>query len=208
MDEELWVGVIVLGGFAGTFGLIIWLIVVTSRKSYENICYLAERLGFEIPAEERKFGFYNSPDIVGEVRGKQVRLYTYTTGSGKSKSTWAAVSVVPLEHGGLTFSLSRQGFGTRVLELFGAKEIQVGDEVFDREWFIQTNAPDYLAMGLLPEMRQKIQTTHGKWKLAEGEILYVEKGSFSSRTRCDQFVEIVDAACDLADAAEVYAKQT
>jgi len=197
---------VIIGGFIGFIGLIYWLIVSGSRKNYEDLCYLAERLKFKIEEPKPVWGVYQSPDLEGEVRGKQVRLYTYTTGTSKSKSTYAAVSVVPREHGGLTFSLTRQGMESRVLEFFGAQEIQVGDEAFDREWFIQSNAPDFLSVGLLPEMRKKIQRFPGKWKLEDGKIVYAEKGPLANRKRCDEFVEIVDTACDLADAAEVYAQ--
>ena len=84
----------------------------------------------------------------------------------------SAKSVAPREHSGITFSISRQGFGSRVKALFGAEEIKVGDTAFDQEWFIQSNAPDFLAAGLLPEMQRKIQPHHDKWKLEDGEIIY------------------------------------
>jgi hypothetical protein len=208
MKEDTWVGVLAIGVFFSFIVILMRLIAISSRKNYENLRNLAERLGLGIGDPKPVMGFYSTTDVTGEIRGKRVRLYNYTTGTSKSKTTWSAISVAPLKNGGLTFSISRQGFGSRVKALFGVDEIKVGDEAFDREWFIQTNAPDFLAAGLLPELQRKIQTHDGKWKLEEGEVIYSEKGSFSDRERCERFIAIADAACDLADVAEVYAKQS
>lgn len=207
MDEQIWVPVLMFGGFIVVVVGLARFAAKHSQKTYDNLREMAGQMKIEVEEVKPKLGFYRMPDIRGVIRGKQVRLYTYTTGTSKSKTTWSAIAVIPREHGGLTFTFSRQGFGTRVLELFGAEEIKVGDDAFDREWFIQTNAPDFLSAGLLPELQRKIQPHHGKWKLKDGEIIYAEKGSFSNREQCQRFIEIADAACDLADVAEVYAKQ-
>lgn len=208
MNEQISIPALIFGGFLILMVILARLAAKHSRKAHDNLCELAQRLNLKIEEVKPVLGFYKQADITGEIRGKQVRLYLYTTGTSKSKTTWAAIAVVPREHGGLTFSMTRQGFGSRVKALFGAEEIKVGDEKFDREWFIETNAPDFLAAGLLPEMQRKIQPHHGNWKLKDGVIIYSEQGSFSDRERCTRFIAITEAACDLADVAEVYAKQS
>ncbi|MCF7688456.1 MAG: hypothetical protein K9M98_00300 [Cephaloticoccus sp.] len=206
MQEPWLLPVLMFGGFLIFFGVILRMAAITSRKAVDNVRHLAEQMRLTMKENRPVLGFCRSPEATGTIRGKAVRLYNYTTGSGKSKTTWAAVAVAPAAHGNLTFKLSHQGFGTKVMELFGAKEIKVGDMAFDRDWFIQTNAPDFFGAALLPEMQRKIQLNKGTWKLADGMVVYSERGSFADERRCARFVSVVDAACDLADIAEVYAQ--
>lgn len=206
MDDRNIVPVLMVAGCLAFFAVILRWAAISSRKAMENVRHLAARLRLTVAVNKPKLGFYRAPEATGTIRGKRVRLYNYTTGSGKSKTTWSAVAVTPATHGGLTFTLSHQGLGTKLQSLFGAKEIEVGDAGFDRTWFIQTNAPEFFAAALLPEVRQKLQGAKGTWKLAEGVMVYAEKGSFGDPARCARFPAVVDAACDLADIAEVYAQ--
>ena len=195
------------GGFLIFLGVIMRVAVITSRKARENMQRLAEQLHLQVKASKPVMGFHRSPEATGSIRGKTVRIYNYTTGTSKSKTIWAAVAVITSTQSKLTFKLSHQGFGTKVKEVFGAKEITVGRAEFDESWFIQTNAPEFFRAALLPEVQEKIQHQKGTWKLEAGVMHYAERGSFTDPHRCERFAGVVDAACDLADIAEVYAQQ-
>lgn len=152
---------------------------------------------------------WEPPRITGSLRGKQVELSSYTTGSGKSRKTWAAISVMPTQAVALTFSISRQGFLTKLQTLFGAREITVGDRAFDDRWFIQTNKPDFFQAALLPELRAKIDAAasggaRGEFKLQDGAVRYAEQGGFTDE-RCARYEALLPLLCDLADVAEVEA---
>jgi hypothetical protein len=206
MDKE-----VLVFGFLGvgilTFGFIIFRVgAALSQKALVNMRTLADRLNLQVVEKPKKFGVHPYPEATGTMRRKPVRIYNFTTGTGKSKTTWSALSVTPAVHAGLTFALTHQGFTSKVMELFGTKEVQVGDAAFDREWFIRSSAPDFFAAALLPEIQAKIQTNPGEWKLQDGVILYTERGLFTDTARCDRFVTVAAAACDLADIAEVYAQ--
>lgn len=194
-------------GFLLMFGAILRFAAISARKAEENMLRLAGDLGLTAQPAPRKWIFRGFPGAAGVIRGKPVKLYNFTTGSGKSRVTWAALAVTPAATGGLKFKLSRQGLGTKVMELFGTKEVQVGDPQFDREWFIQTNQPEFFAAALLPEIQQKILPLRGKWELADNVLVYVEQGTFADNHRCARFATAVGAACDLADIAEVFAGQ-
>jgi len=45
---------------------------------------------------------------------------------------------------------------------------------------VQTNAPDFLPVGLLPEIRTKLRAPSGNWKLTDGVGSYAEQNSFLS----------------------------
>jgi hypothetical protein len=102
------------------------------------------------------------------------------------------------------------------MELFGAKEIQVGDEGFDRTWFIQTNQPEFFRAALLPELRAKInalihdlgtQARGMEFKLEGAAVRYAEMGTFADGDSCQRCQRAADIVGDLADLAEVAAQQ-
>ena len=207
MEKDLLVfallGIAVLAFFA-----IIWRIgIALSRKALANMQRLAERLNLQVVEQSAKLGIHPYPEARGTIRGKVVRIYNYTTGSGKSKTTWAAMTVTPRAHGGLTFALTREGLGSKFMSLFGAKEVKVGNPEFDDRWFVRSNAPEFFAAALIPEIQAKINRLPGTWKLENGAVTYTERGLFTDADRCERFAHLAVAACDLADIAEVYAQQ-
>jgi len=169
----------------------------------------AGRLGFTLVPGARKTDY---PRITGTVRGKHLEFFNYTTGAGKSRVHWVAVSVAPSVPARLTFRLSRQGLLSKVQEFFGASEITVGDPVFDGQWFIETNRPEFFRAALLPELRAKIEAARavapkqvrGEFRLEDGRVRYAEQGTFSEE-RCGRYEAMLPLLCDLADVAEVEA---
>lgn len=200
------------GSMLTVFAAVTWLSARQSKRAWFQVEALATRLGLTIEPAQIILGiFYKSPLAAGTLRGKRVEIYTFTTGSGKSRVHWCALSVLPAATGGLTFTLSRQGLGTKLSQLFGVKEITVGDPAFDTAWFIQTNAADFFRAALLPELRHKLdqvfaQGARGTLKLENGKVLYTETGAFDE-PRCRRFESVVEIACDFADVAEVHAAQ-
>ena len=200
-----WVPVLPILIVALVVPLVIWGIVATQRRTTENLRKLADRLRLTFhPAE----GWTGSPRVSGMLRGKPVDVFTYSTGSGKTRKTWAAIAIQPAGAAGLTFALRKQGLGTKISELFGAREITVGDPAFDAAWFIQTNRPDFLRPALLPELREKLMAARragaqGGFEFNGGAIKYAELGSFYQTERIERFVALADIVGDLADIAEV-----
>ena len=199
--------------FAGSLGLALAFGARQIRRSRQHLEALAAQTGLGLQELPKQLGFRQVPEVQGVSRGKAVRVYAYHTGSGKSRTDWAAVAATPARPSALTFRIAPQGFGTKVAALFGAREIEVGDPAFDRHWFIQTNAPDYLRAALIPELRAKLaqivaQGGDGTCETTEGTIRYAERGWFSDRRRAERYAAVLEAVCDLADIAEVYADHT
>jgi hypothetical protein len=204
--KELSIGMMVFF-FAVVPVAMIWAVAKSTRRIRENMARLAADLGLRLDPPEQPKGWLAPPQrALGHVRGKAVLIHTYSTGSGKSRRTWTALTVTPNLKGDLTFSLSREGFGTRVLQLFGAKEITVGNREFDEAWFVQTNDPDFLRAALLPEVQQKFRPFRGTFKLENSAISYVEEGVIQNDERRLRYVQAADLVCDLADVAEVHAR--
>lgn len=188
--------------------LIVWGAVQHQKKARANLEALAARLGLQVTGDPKSV--LAAGGVAGRYQGKEVRFWTYSTGSGKSRRTWCAVGVKPRAHGGLEFELQHQGFGTKIMEWFGAKEIQVGDPAFDRDWFIRTNQPEFLAAALVPEIRAKLTSlkqaaAEKPFRLEAGEVRLSTSGSFGSEQVIARLESCLPLLCDLADIAEVYA---
>jgi hypothetical protein len=198
---------IVFALFLVFFGLLVVWGKAQQRRIASRVAALALRHGFTVVADERKWLGAN-PRAEGERRGRRLKFWSYTTGAGKSRRQWVATGVAPRTLGNLTFELQPQGLGTRLAELFGAKEITVGDAAFDAAWFIRTNTPDTFGALLLPEIRTRLlalRTAGGKGnvELADGWIRYTEEGHFGQDKVVARLEQILPALEDLADAVEV-----
>lgn len=192
-------------------GLVVWWSIVQSRRTSANLQALAQRLGLEF-VDEKGGGWARKLLVSGRREGRSVTFYSFTTGSGKSRVHWCAVSVLPNRTGWLTFHIERQGLATKIGELFGAKEIVVGDPVFDAAWFVRTNRPDFLRAALLPEVRTKLMAAHavsrsrGHFKLEEAALFYAENGTFADAATCARLEQMLPLLNELADIAEVSAE--
>lgn len=189
-------------------GLIIWLDWRDQKKTRAGLQALADRLGLQLATPASPFR--RDWAVTGLLQGHAVRFWTYTTGSGKSRQTWCAVGVRPQAHAGLQFEIRRQNLSTKVMEWFGAKEIQLGDAAFDRAWFVQTNQPEFFAAALVPEIREKFtaletDSPEGSYKMADGEVRFALSGSFSGKRTVAQLEARLPVLHDLADVAEVFA---
>jgi hypothetical protein len=196
----------------GIVGLIIFATRHAAKISAQNVGLVADALGLTVTGGGSGI-LITEARAEGTYRGKRVEVYSFSTGSGKSRQLWAAISAAPKADGGLNFAFRRQGFGTRVMEMFGAREIQLGDLDFDRLWFVQTNQPDFLRAALLPEIRARISAFAEKGvrgpqiEVESGAVRYAEIGSFSSGRLAERVARAADVVCDLADIMEVFATE-
>lgn len=189
-------------------GVIAMSVVGGGKLTAANLTAMAGRLGLQ--AHLQTWGsFVLGGSLSGTIDGRAVRVWSYSTGSGKSRRTWSAIGVRPRRDDGFTFKFSRQGFTTKVMEVFGSKEIRVGDHAFDEAWFVQTNRPDYLGAALLPEIREKLMAVfrsgRGTFRLEDGEVAYVEEASLSNAAVIQRLEAALPVVQDLADVAEVAA---
>jgi hypothetical protein len=199
--------------FAGFVGLVLWWHFTHRRRAATNLRALAQRLGFDCIEHGQEFG---SPKLLvtGRRDGREVQFFMFSTGAGKSRVNWRAVSVRPRTIGGLLFHFRPQGLGTKLSELLGAKEITVGDAAFDAAWFIQTNEPEFLRAALVPEVRAKLMAaradagTDGNFKLQQAAVVYAEHGMFDDPNDCARFEQLLPVLHDLADIAEVSAERS
>ena len=187
-------------GVAVTFG---WLALRSHKKLVAEFAAWAAGHGLAV----REGTWWSTPLAAEGVRaGRRVRVHTFTTGSGKSRTTWLEVAVLGVP-GRLELSLVRQGFGTKIAEWFGTKEITVGDPAFDARWFVKTNREEFVAAALLPETRARIDAVAGlggrslRIEVQAGMVKYVEQGSITQAAmrRAEQVFPMLEELAALAE---------
>ena len=202
----IWPVLLVVGG------LLMWWGAVQGRRAAANLRALAQRLGFEY-LEDQRVLWITTAIVTGQRDGREVRFFTFITRTGKSSTTWRAVSVRPRAIGGLLFNVQPQGLVTKLNEFFVTEEITVGDAAFDAAWFLETNEPEFLRAALVPEVRTKLMAVHatirsgGNFQLQEAAVRYVEAGTFVDAETCLRLERMLPVLDDLADIAEVSAER-
>ena len=179
------------------------------RKAVDNLTCLASRLGFEVNRKPARFGFEPPPTVAGRHRNRAVRFFNYTTGSGKSSTTWSAVAAALDGAGGFNLELFPENFVTRIATALGLQDIRVGDPTFDQAFIVKSNDPAYAAAALLPEIRARLlaerpRGARGHLAIKDGEVRYAEAGAFDDEARVTRLAGMLEVVCDLAEVAEVY----
>jgi hypothetical protein len=190
------------------FAGFVWLAVKQQRRAVANLQALAHRLGLHCVGRDSLFSA--APQVQGTWQGRPVRFWNFSTGSGKSRQNWSAVAVQPRKTGAVTLELRRQGLATKVMEFFGASEVEVGDAAFDRAWFIQASHPVAVRAALVPEIRQRltaldVQSRDGSYKLERGWMQFSIRGEFSNAALIARLEARLPVLADLADVVEVAA---
>jgi hypothetical protein len=195
--------------FLGFIGLIIVLVRWQQRKTLANLTMLASRLGLELKRQPAKLGFEPSPTVEGRYRGRPVRFFNYTTGSGKNRRAWSAVSAAVPGAGAFTLELAPENPFTRLVIALGMQDIQLGDPTFDRAFIVRSNDAAAAAAALLPEIRTRLlatfpRLTGGELSVKGGEVRYAEVGGLGDAASVARLADMLEIACDLAEVAEVY----
>jgi hypothetical protein len=195
--------------FVGCIGLAIVLIKAQQRKAIENLTKLASRLGLELKRQPAKLGFEPTPTLEGRHRGRPVRFFSYTTGSGKNRRAWSAVSAAVPGAGAFVLELAPENFITRVATALGMQDIQIGDPTFDRAFIVRSNDAAAAAAALLPEIRIRLLTAFprlfgGELAVKEGAVRYAEGGGMGDAACVARLEAMLEVVCDLAEVAEVF----
>jgi len=189
--------------FLGIMAAVFWFGLRAHKRLVAEFAAWAAAQGLAV----REGPWWSTPlEAVGTRAGRRVEVSTFTTGSGKSRTTWLAVIVKGVP-GRLELSLVRQGFGTKVSEWFGTKEIEVGDAAFDARWFVRTNRPEFVAAALLPEIRTRIDEVAAlggrslKIEVQAGQAKYVEQGGVTTKSmqRAERVFPLLEELVALAE---------
>lgn len=180
-----------------------------ARQARANLAQLGERLGLGVLEGKRLPIIGSMPaGLGGSCRGRAMRVFTYSTGTSKNRTQWCALAAKIADPRGFTLSISAENFLTRAGRMIGVDDVAIGDEVFDRRFYVKSNDPDYVRAALLPEVRAKLLEA---WKPDMGgsiavqgdEVRYTTQGSFAQTGTCNRLAGVTEIVCDLAEIVDV-----
>ncbi|MBE2215272.1 MAG: hypothetical protein IAE82_15475 [Opitutaceae bacterium] len=197
--------------FAAVLGLIIWGAVTAARRTRTNLQALADRLGLRLNAPGGTGIFaLGRASLEGQSRGRPMRIYTYTTGSGKSRTTWCAISLTTRIPAGFSLKVSGENLFTKAGRVFGIDDVETGDPSFDEKFYVKSKQASYIRAALIPEVRMRLldalakHRSFGTFTAEGGEVKYAEMGTFANAKILGRFPDMLEIAGDLAEIAEAY----
>ena len=142
--------------------------------------------------------FWGKSQLVsGVYRNRALALDTFSTQSGDSRTLYTRLALAVDNPTGLNLALSGEGLGSKLEKLVGMKDIQVGDEEFDRRFFIR-GAPEMAVQRLLANssLRQKlIETRSVNIEVKDRAVRYTRQG-FESNP--DTLLSLFDLLSEIA----------
>ncbi len=187
------------------FAFVIFLVVSQRKKLKAHFAELGTRLGCSARIPEGFFGGF--PSLDGTYRGRPLKVFMFTRGSGKNQSTYTAFDLDVFNPGGFGFHIFEQGFFTTLATKFGMEDIQTGDPDFDREFIVQASDESLLVNFLTPTIKQRFMEMAGKHvafgiKLEGGRIHYETQGTVASMPFMEKLIEFIETASDCAEQVE------
>lgn len=177
------------------------------KKAKANMAALSAQLGLELVGAS---GWVKLGRLQGQFAGRTMEVFNHSTGSGKNRRSWAAVSVPVNAPASLVFTISRRiPLLDAIAKRFRKNEVATNDLPFDKDWALTSNQPDIILAALLPELRQKFvrvageKLYTGQLKLSEGKLQYEEEGSIGNTGTATRLGEMAPVLCEIADAVEI-----
>lgn len=193
----------------GLISFVIFKVAVAQqRRARAHLGAIAQRYHWPEPVVPAGFwARFRSMPISGPWRGRELRIYNYTTGSGKHTTHWCAIAATVHNPGNFTLRISRENVLTRVGRVFGLDDVTTGDPAFDGQFYVKSNDPDFIAVALIPEVRAALVEAwrdhpRGAITVEGQQIIYAEPGTFSSPKICGRIPGFVELACVLAEVVE------
>jgi hypothetical protein len=172
-----------------------------NRRVRQKWTDLAARTGLTVDIG----GTFARPTVGGTYRGRPLQLYTFTRGSGRSKSTYTAVSIATNSPAGWSLSLRPERWYDPLAKSLGMKDVEIGDAMFDQRFRVNANPPE-IAIAVLrgnEVLRSTLmQAPPFNIELKSGFVQHNQRGFESNIERLEALFNVMS---DVADAVETVA---
>lgn len=99
------------------------------------------KMGFQ-HSQTKKF-FYRFNYLEGEVNGNKVRIYESLSGSGDNQTVVCNFTITPSPFN-FSFRIGKEHFFSKTGKLLGMKDVEVGDEKFDKIFLLKSKEESQL----------------------------------------------------------------
>ncbi len=142
-------------------------------------------LGFEVGRG------ISRPVLTGAIGGLPVAVDTYVQRSGNSSTTYTRYRI-NYPYVGFDFQLKRQGAFAAITKLFGAQDVEIGDDLFDETFTVKTKDPNRLRALLTPSVRTgllRLIASYGGAVIADDNITFSKSGFESNPDRLKSTIQ-------------------
>jgi hypothetical protein len=165
----------------GFFVAFLFFALVKGKNANESWAKVGGELGLQFTPSS----FGKSRELRGSVSGYDVRVDTYSSGSGNHRKTYTRfqVSYYTL---GLGLQLQQEGFLMGVTKLFGAQDIQTKDRSFDSALVVKGHSPAAVRKFLTASRRMRLQrffAMHSGAIVDDHSIRWRERGVITDSNR-------------------------
>lgn len=180
----------------GIFALIFWFALFMGKRLIHHYTLLGEKLGLGLQVTKKFFGLHQFPILSGTYKNRNVILSRYMVGSGKHRQVFTYISLT-LADPGFEFSIAKEGFWNK---LFGGQEIKLGEEEFDKTYFIKSKTENQVRRIIDSALRKVLMEANasklfgGNITFGKGELRYTEQGDMISekvRHRFEAMMQIM-----------------
>lgn len=136
--------------------LVIIAAVYGGKEAKKRWIAMAQELGYVHHPTKTLWG----SEAIGPMTGRhgefQVRIHSFSRGSGKHRSTYTAIETHFHEPLGMGLDVRPEGVLSQVGKMFGVKDMQVGDQRFDNLFLVKGGDGRTVLEFLTPEVRQEV----------------------------------------------------
>jgi hypothetical protein len=100
-----------------------------------------QQLAHEMKADFVDGGFWGKTKVQAQFKQWTITLDTYTVSTGKSSVTYTRLRAPYVNPDNFRFTVYRRSIFTGIALFFGAQDIEIGDDWFDKEFVIKSNDP-------------------------------------------------------------------
>jgi hypothetical protein len=206
--EDIIYFLIGIAGFLATFcapflvfTAIVVIIVVIARVANKNKEQAWRELAARLRIDYEPGKLFKRAAISGRLRGRSLRMYTHSSGTSQSRTTYTRIDLALDNPENKFFSLGPEGLLSQIGEALGAQDITTGDLQFDQRFVVKARPPEVAKRSLYDAMlRDRLSQAHAMRVTTHGPILRHTK--LGVETDVDYSLWLIELLLDLAEAIE------
>lgn len=189
--------------FVAVLGFIVFAFVMairTMRRAAESWSRVATAHGLQLSPG----GLFRYPSVRGTLQGCPIVVDTFTRRSGKSRTTYTRFDVRYPSPLPIDLALSQQGLFSGLASLFGAQDLEIGDESFDASVVVKGADAEAIRDFLTPERKttaKRLLDDHPGIEIGAEGLRWSKRGLIDRETELESVLE------DLTNAAATFAGQ-
>ncbi len=187
--------VVLVGFFALLIGIIVLSVRFVKKQNNKKIELFKDwALRLNLQHEHKKQLLAKLNTLSGELDGVPVVIYEHIVGSGKNQVLYTTINFAPNPFD-FDFRIGKEGFFSKVGKAFGGKDIEFGDEEFDKKFLLKSKEESRFRSLMDFRMQGELRTIE---KQLKGNILstnagftYSLVGGFSKQAKLEEFEKVM-----------------